>query len=68
MRLSVGISARINIYLDEGNIGILIEKLELCLRLSVGTQGHLISCLKNIAPNGLRGGDALLVSGLKQDK
>ena len=34
----------------------------------VETQGHLISCLKSIAPNGLRGEDAKLVSGLKQDK
>ena len=35
---------------------------------SVGSQGHLISCFKVIAPHGLRGEEALLVSGLRQDK
>ena len=35
---------------------------------SVSSQGHLISCFKDIAPHGLRGEEALLVSGLRQDK
>ena len=36
---------------------------------SVGSQDHLISCFKDIAPpHGLRGEEALLVSGLRQDK
>ena len=35
---------------------------------SVSSQSHLISCFMDIATHGLRGKEALLVLGLRQDK
>ena len=44
--------------------------LELCRMVGLGSQGHLISCLREYNPPPMVSGDeiALLVSGLKQDK
>jgi len=58
-------------HLGEGNMYFKIKKLNLCLRWSVDTwTPRAISsvALQEIDPYGLRGEEALLVSGLKQDK
>ena len=61
-------SVCINIYPDEGNIGILSGKIGTVLEIKRWGPGSSHQLLKEYCPNGLRGGDALLVSGLKQDK
>ena len=58
-------------HLGEGNMYFKIKKLKLCLKWSVDNwTPRVISsvALKEITPYGLRGEEALLVSGLRQDK
>ena len=55
-------SVCINIYPDEGNIGILSGKIGTVLEIKRWGPGSSHQLLKEYCPNGLRGGDALLDS------